>query len=46
MERHQPIALIDSDFRRRAAISHCLAGTGIHIEPFEDLGELVRRWCP
>jgi FixJ family two-component response regulator len=44
MERHQPIALIDSDFRRRAAISHCLAGTGIHIEPFEDLSELVRRW--
>lgn len=38
------VILLDGDFRRRAAISHCLAGTGIHVEPFEDLGELVRSW--
>lgn len=36
--------LIDADFRRRAAISHSLAGTNIHAEPFEDLDELARRW--
>lgn len=38
------LALVDSDFRRRAAITHCLAGTGIHVEPFEDSEELIRRW--
>ena len=36
--------LIDSDFRRRAAISHCLAGSGVHVEPFEDTSELIARW--
>lgn len=34
------IILIDSDVRRRAAISHDLAGRGIHVEPFETLAEL------
>lgn len=38
------LVLVDADFRRRAAVSHCLAGTGIHVEPFEDLAELVARW--
>jgi len=38
------LILIDADFRRRAAVSHCLAGTGIHVEPFEDLAELGARW--
>ena len=38
------LVLIDSDFRRRAAISHCLADTLIHVEPFEDLGEITRSW--
>lgn len=38
------LVLVDSDFRRRAAISHFLAGTGIHVEPFEDVDELVVRW--
>ncbi|WP_374526885.1 response regulator transcription factor [Novosphingobium sp.] len=38
------LILVDSDFRRRAAISHFLSGTGIHVEPFEDLDELVMRW--
>jgi FixJ family two-component response regulator len=34
------IILIDSDVRRRAAISHDLSGRGIHVEPFETLAEL------
>lgn len=38
------LILVDSDFRRRATITHCLAGTPIHVEPFEDLDELVLRW--
>lgn len=36
--------LIDGDFRRRAAITHCLAGSGVHVEPFEDASELIARW--
>ena len=36
--------LVDSDFRRRAAITHCLAATAIHVEPFEDASELIARW--
>ena len=38
------IFLVDGDFRRRAAISHCLAGSPIHVEPFEDSAELTARW--
>ena len=38
------IFLVDGDFRRRAAISHCLAGSPIHVEPFEDSVELIARW--
>jgi two-component system, LuxR family, response regulator FixJ len=38
------IVLIDSNFRRRAAISHNLAGTDIHVEPFESVEEMSRRW--
>lgn len=38
------LILVDNDFRRRAAITHALAGTPIHVEPFEDLDELVARW--
>lgn len=44
MASNQSLVLIDSDYRRRAAISHMLAGAGIHVEPFEDLGELVVSW--
>jgi FixJ family two-component response regulator len=29
------VHLIDSCFRRRAAISHLLQGAGLHVEPFE-----------
>lgn len=36
--------LVDGDFRRRAAISHCLSETTIHVEPFENAHELINRW--
>jgi two-component system, LuxR family, response regulator FixJ len=44
MDTERSIILVDSDFRRRAAISHCLAGSPIHVEPFESINEMVLRW--
>ncbi len=44
MERRRSLALIDEDFRRRAAISHALSESGIHVEPFEDIAEITLRW--
>lgn len=44
MNRRNNLLLVDGDFRRRAAISHCLSGTGLHVEPFEDTSELFSRW--
>ena len=44
MDQGSTIVLVDCDFRRRAAISHSLAGTGIHVEPFENVSELLQRW--
>lgn len=44
MAQRTQLALLDEDFRRRAAITHCLAGTAVHVEPFEDTGELIRHW--
>ena len=38
------IILFDGESRRRAAISHCLAASGIHVEPFETTDELIARW--
>ena len=35
------ISLIDSDDRRRAAVSHTLAGNNIHVEPFDGIGEFL-----
>ena len=43
MTTRSNILLVDGDFRRRAAISHCLAGSGLHVEPFEDAAELISR---
>ncbi|MBU6268336.1 MAG: LuxR family transcriptional regulator [Sphingomonadales bacterium] len=43
MNTKETIYLIDSDYRRRAAITHCLATNGIHVEPFEDIGEFMAR---
>lgn len=34
------IILVDGDVRRRAVISHYLAGHGVHVEPFETVTEL------
>ncbi|MBU6266005.1 MAG: LuxR family transcriptional regulator [Sphingomonadales bacterium] len=44
MSNATSLYLIDGDFRRRAAISHCLAGSEVHVEPFEDASELIARW--
>lgn len=44
MDRVNNLFVVDGDFRRRAAIAHCLAGTVIHVEPFEDVQELISRW--
>ncbi|HET9628282.1 MAG TPA: LuxR C-terminal-related transcriptional regulator [Novosphingobium sp.] len=44
MQRRSNLLLVDSDIRRRAAISHCLSGSGLHVEPFEDARELYSRW--
>ena len=44
MSGQNHLALIDGDLRRRAAISHSLAETGIHLEPFENLSEVDGRW--
>jgi FixJ family two-component response regulator len=44
MERRRNLALIDSNYRRRAAITHCLEGSPIHVEPFESLAELSLSW--
>lgn len=35
--------LVDGNSRRRAAISHSLSGSGLHVEPFEDVRELIAR---
>lgn len=44
MQQGHTIILVDGDFRRRAAVSHSLAGTGIHVEPFESVTEMMQRW--
>ena len=44
MSNATSLFFVDGDVRRRAAISHCLAGSGIHVEPFEDVSELISRW--
>ncbi len=44
MELRKNLKLIDSSVRRRASISHALAGSAIHVEPFEDISEIRMRW--
>ena len=44
MSKTDRLILIDSDSRRRAAVSHCLAESPIHVEPFESLDEIGTRW--
>lgn len=38
------IHLVDSDYRRRAAIAYALAGADIHIEPYDGAGDLMSNW--
>lgn len=44
MRLDRPIILLDGNMRRRAAISHTLAGSGVHVEPFEAVAELTAHW--
>jgi FixJ family two-component response regulator len=44
MERRRNIAVVDSNTRRRAAMSHALFASAIHVEPFETIDELVLCW--
>lgn len=44
MDINSSLILIDSNMRRRASLSHELAGSGIHVEPFEDIGEIKLSW--
>mgnify|MGYP000467511823 CR=1 FL=1 len=41
MNTRTNIHLVDSDSRRRAAVSHRLAGSALHVEPFESARELI-----
>jgi len=38
------IHLVDSDYRRRAAIAHELADADIHIEPYDGPDDLLAHW--
>ena len=38
------LVLVDTDYRRRAAVSHDLAGSNIHVEPFEGAEDLIAHW--
>jgi two-component system, LuxR family, response regulator FixJ len=44
MEQRRNLALIDSDSRRKAAITYPLFAHGLHVEPFESTNELMSRW--
>jgi FixJ family two-component response regulator len=44
VEHVSNLILIDRDTRRRAAISHALAVSSIHVEPFENIEELAMAW--
>jgi len=44
MEHVSNLILIDPDVRRRASISHALAASNIHVEPFETIEELAMAW--
>ena len=38
------LVLVDADYRRRAAVSHDLAGSDIHVEPFDGAEDLMAHW--
>ena len=41
MSTRTNLYLVDGDSRRRASISHSMAGSDLHVEPFEDVSELI-----
>ncbi len=43
MKTRTSILLVDGSSRRRATISHSLSGSTLHVEPFEDVAELIAR---
>jgi len=44
MYRNAKVILLDPDTRRRAAVAHTLAKSGMHADPYETVEELGRRW--
>jgi two-component system, LuxR family, response regulator FixJ len=44
MQQRRSLALVDSDSRRKAAITYPLIAHGLHVEPFESIAELLARW--
>ena len=42
--QRRTVALVDTDFRRRAAIVRTLAESGLHVEPFEAVPEIAQHW--
>ena len=44
MQPGMTLILVDQNERRRAQISHTLAAGRLHVEPFESVSELARRW--
>lgn len=44
MQHISNLILVDADSRRRAAISHALSTSKIHVEPFENIAELSSCW--
>lgn len=44
MEPAANLILIDKDVRRRASIVHLLSPARFHVEPFETIAEVARRW--
>lgn len=44
MGPNKQLKLIDSNIRRRAAITHALSTSGFHVEPFEGIDEFAEHW--
>lgn len=44
MDRRRSLALIDGNLQRRAKIAHDLSASNVHVEPFEDVDEILVCW--
>lgn len=44
MERRRNLALVDGNVQRRARIAHELFVYNVHVEPFEDIDEILVCW--